>query len=79
MMFVIVGAALALLVFVVTSYLTGGVVKRAAQQIFRVTDDGASRVECTVIPPGTKGDYNGDGINDSPNCQKYVEKDEHPS
>ena len=71
-MWIIIGAALAIMIFLVYSFITGGVIRDVAQSMNLITDDSGSRWECTVIPAGGPGDTDGDGINDSDECKKYV-------
>jgi hypothetical protein len=72
MMWIIIGAVLAITVMVVYSFMTGGIVKKFMASIFKVSDDSDQRLECTVLP-WEGGDSNGDGIrDDSPDCARFV-------
>ena len=71
MMWIIIGAVLAILVLVIYSFITGGVVRRFTSTIFRISDDSDQRMDC-MVGIGGQGDTNGDGIrDDDPACLKY--------
>ena len=73
MMWIIIAAVLAILVFVIYSFMTGGVVRRVWETITRVGDDTNDKLECSVVP-FTGGDTDGDGIRDDlSKCEKYRE------
>jgi hypothetical protein len=73
MMWILIGAVLAITVMVVYSFMTGGVVKKFMESIFKVSDDSDQRLKCTVLP-WQGGDTNGDGVRDDDlDCAKFVE------
>ncbi len=71
MMWIIIAAVLALLVLVIYSFMTGGIVRKFTETIFGITDETNSQFECTVLP-WASGDTNGDGIKDTEECKKYA-------
>ncbi|GEM_PF-7031892 len=79
MMWVIIGAVLALLVFVIYSFLTGGVVRKVSETLFRVEDRSGDQLDCAVVP-WTHGDRDGDGIRDDlAKCEQFKEQREDAS
>ncbi len=70
MMWIIIGAVLAIMALVVYSYLTGGVIKKVADSLFKIADDSGDQLDCNVVP-WRDGDTNGDGIKDVKECEKY--------
>ena len=70
-MWVIIGAVLAIMVLVVYSYLTGGIIKKVADSLFSTAENSGDQLECSVVP-WRDGDINGDGIKDVERCKKYT-------
>ena len=73
-MWIIIGAVLAILIFLVYSFISGGIIRDVAQSMNLITDDSASKWDCMVIPAGDpEWDPDGDGINASKlGCDRYV-------
>ena len=74
MMWIIIGAILALIVLVIYSFMTGGIVRRFTETIFSITEDTNNQFDCTVTP-WAGGDLNGDGIKDTEECEKFAKNE----
>jgi flagellar basal body-associated protein FliL len=78
---IIIGLVLALLVLAIYSFMTGGIVKKALTSIGIVQEGNEGAINCMVTIPGTGGDFDGDGIKDTPECNEYktADKPEAPA
>ena len=73
MWWVIIGAVLALMVFVVYGFAMNKGIGNAFKSIFRIQDETNDRAQCSVLP-WTNGDNDGDGIRDDlPECARFKE------